>query len=120
MCIRDRQLIERIRKIPGVQAAEFTAVVPLSGQGGTMPFWIGSQKPASLQRAPRLEMFLTGPDYLRTMEIPLLRGRFFTPEDTTKSPCVMVIDTAFAHMYFPNSDPLDQTLSCLLYTSRCV
>jgi predicted permease len=105
-----QQLIERIRKIPGVQAAEFTAVVPLSGQGGTMPFWIGSQKPASLQRAPRLEMFLTGPDYLRTMEIPLLRGRFFTPEDTTKSPCVMVIDTAFAHMYFPNSDPLDQTL----------
>ncbi len=77
-----QQLIERIRKIPGVQAADFTDAVPLSGQGGTMPFWIGSQKPASLQAAPRLAMFLTGPDYLRTMGIPLLRGRFFTPEDT--------------------------------------
>jgi predicted permease len=106
-----QQLIERIRKIPGVQAADFTGAVPLSGQGGTLPFWIGSQKPASLQGAPRLVMFLTGPDYLRTMGIPLLRGRFFSPEDTTKSPCVMVIDSAFAHMYFPDSDPLNQTIS---------
>ncbi|MGB6900918.1 MAG: ABC transporter permease, partial [Candidatus Acidiferrum sp.] len=106
-----QQLIERIRQIPGVQAADFTDTVPLSGQGGTMPFWIGSQEPASLQGAPRLAMFLTGPDYLRTMGIPLLRGRFFTPEDTTDSPCVMVLDSVFARTYFPDSDPLGQTLS---------
>ena len=106
-----QQLIERIRKIPGMQAADFTTAVPLSGQGWTMPFWIGSQQPASLQGAPRLVMYLTGPDYFRTMEIPLLRGRFFTQEDTTKSPCVMIIDSVFAHTYFPDSDPLLQTLS---------
>lgn len=106
-----QQLIERIRKIPGVQAADFTDTVPLSGQGGIMPFWIGLRKPASVQGAPRLVLFLTGPDYLRMMGIPLLRGRFFTQEDTTKSPCVVVIDSVFAQMYFPNSDPLDQTLS---------
>ena len=105
-----QQLIERIRQIPGVQGADFTGSVPLNG-GGTMPFWIGSQKPASLQGAPRLVMFLTGPDYLRTMGIPLLRGRFFSPEDTTNSPCVMVIDGVLADMYFPESDPLGQTLS---------
>jgi len=105
-----QQLIERIRQIPGVEAADFTSTVPLSG-GWTMPFWIGSQKPASLQGAPRLVMFLTGPDYLRTMGIPLLRGRFFSHEDTTKSPCVMVIDSFFARTYFPDSDPLTQTLS---------
>lgn len=105
-----QQLIERIRQIPGVEDADFTSAVPLSG-GWTMPFWIGSQKPASLQGAPRLVMFLTGPDYLRAMGIPLLRGRFFTPEDTTKSPCVMVIDSLFARTNFPDSDPLTQTLS---------
>src|SRR4029077_9104210 len=103
-----QQLIERIRKITGVQAADFTSAVPLSGQGWTMPFWIGSQQPASLQGAPRLVMYLTGPDYFRTMEIPLLRGRSFTQEDTTKSPCVMIIDSVFAHTYFPASDPLLQ------------
>ena len=106
-----QQLIERIRKIPGVRAADFTSTVPLSGQGWTMPFWIGSQRPDSLQGAPRVVMSLTGPDYLRTMGIPLLRGRFFTPEDTTKTPCVMIIDSVFAKKYFPDSDPLTQTLS---------
>jgi predicted permease len=106
-----QQLIERIRQIPGVQAADFTGIVPLSRQGGTMPFWLNSQKPASLQGAPRVVMFLTGPDYLRTMGIPLLQGRFFTPEDTAESPCVVVIDSVLAHNYFPHGDPLGQTLS---------
>jgi len=105
-----QQLIERIRQIPGVEGADFTGSVPLNG-GWTMPFWIGSEKPASLQGAPRLVMFLTGPDYLRTMGIPLLRGRFISPEDTIKSPCVMVIDSVLADMYFADSDPLGQTLS---------
>jgi predicted permease len=106
-----QQLMERIRKIPGVQAADFADPVPLSGEAGTMPFWIGAQRPASLQAAPRLAMFLAGPDYLRAMGIPLLRGRFFTLEDTTKSPCVMVIDSDFAEMYFSGSDPIGETLS---------
>jgi predicted permease len=106
-----QQLIERIRKIPGVEAADFSDVVPLSGRGGTMPFWVGSQKPTSLQAAPRLVLFMTGPEYLRTMGIPLLRGRFFTQEDNTKSPCVVVIDSIFSRMYFPDSDPLGQTIS---------
>jgi len=106
-----QQLIERIREIPGVQAADFTDTVPLSGQGGTIPFWIDSQKPASLQAAPRLVSFLTGPEYFPTMGIPLLRGRLFTAQDTTESPCVIVIDSTFSHMYFPNSDPLGRTIT---------
>lgn len=56
-------------------------------------------------------MFLTGPDYLRTMGMRLLEGRFFTPEDTTESPCVIVIDSVLARTYFPNSEPVGQTLS---------
>ncbi len=106
-----QQLLERIGKIPGVQAADFTWLVPLSGGSATMPFWIGSQKPASLQAAPRMLVFLTGPDYLRAMGIPLLRGRFFTPQDTTKSPCVIVVDSDFANKYFPGTDPIGQSIT---------
>ncbi len=105
-----QQLIERMRQIPGVQTADFTSGVPLNG-GGTMPFWIGGQKPTSLQGAPRLVMYLTGPDYLQAMGIPLLRGRFFSREDNTHAPCVMVIDSVLAERYFPDRDPLGQTLS---------
>ena len=106
-----RQLIERIRQIPGVQAVDFTDTVPLSGQAGTTPFWINSRKPSSLQAAPRVVLSLVGPDYLQVMRIPLLRGRFFTAEDTTKSPCVIVIDTVLARTNFPSNNPIGQTMS---------
>jgi predicted permease len=105
------QLIGRIRSVPGVQAADYTWAVPLAGQGGTMPFWIGSDRPASLQAAPRLLMFLTGPDYLQVMNIPLLRGRFFSPGDTTRSPCVVAIDSVFVQKYFAGRDPIGQMLT---------
>ncbi len=106
-----QQLLDRIRKVPGVEAADFTWLVPLSGEDADMPFWIGSERPASLQAAPRLLMFLTGPDYLRAMGIPLLRGRFLNEQDTTKSPCVVDIDSDFAHAYFHDSNPIGQTLT---------
>jgi predicted permease len=106
-----QQLIERIRQIPGVQAADFTTSIPLTGQGGYLPFWLDSQKPDSLQGAPRLQAFLTGPDYFRTMGIPLLQGRFLTREDTINSPCVAVIDSDFAHKFFADGKPIGHTIT---------
>ncbi len=106
-----QQLIERIRQIPGVQAADFSSAVPLTGLGGYLPFWLDSQKPESLQGAPRLQPFLTGPDYLRAMDIPLLQGRFLTEEDTLKSPCVAVVDSNFAHQFFPDGKPVGHTIT---------
>jgi predicted permease len=106
-----QQLMERIRQIPGVQAADFTTAVPLTGQGGYEPFWLDSQKPESLQAAPRLQAFLTGPDYFRAMGIPLLKGRFFSREDTIHSPCVAVIDSEFAHKFFADGKPIGHTIT---------
>jgi predicted permease len=106
-----KQLIERIRQIPGVEAADFSTAVPLSGQGGYLPFWLDSQKPESLQAAPRMGWFLTGPDYLRTMGMQLLQGRFLTEHDGTKSPCVAVIDNNFARAFFPDGKPIGHTIT---------
>ena len=106
-----KQLIERIRQIPGVEAADFTTTVPLNGQGGYLPFWLDSQKPESLQGAPRMGWFLTGPDYLRTMGMQLLQGRFLTEHDDTKSPCVAVIDSNFARSFFLDGKPIGHTIT---------
>lgn len=105
------ELLDRIRAIPGVQAADFTELVPLTDNDSEAPFWIDSQKPVEIQNAPRTLVFGTGTDYLRTMGIPLLRGRFFTAEDTTKTPFVTVIDTVFAEQYFPGIDPVGQSIT---------
>jgi predicted permease len=106
-----QQLIERIRQIPGVQAADFTTAVPLTGQLGYLPFWLDSKKPESLQGAPRLQWSLTGPNYLRVMEIPLLQGRFLNSDDTTNSPCVAVIDSNFANKFFPDGKAIGHTIT---------
>jgi putative ABC transport system permease protein len=105
------QLIERIRQIPGVEAADFTTAVPLSGQGGYLPFWLDSKKPGSLQGAPRMGWFLTGPDYLRAMGMQMLQGRFLSADDTTTSPCVAVIDSNFARTFFPDGKPIGHAIT---------
>jgi predicted permease len=105
-----QQMMERIRNIPGIQAADFTALVPLSRSGNAGPFLVGTEMPKSLSEAPRAEFFWTGPDYAGTMQIPVLRGRYLSREDTAKSQPVVVIDSVLASSYFPNSDPVGKTI----------
>ncbi len=52
---------------------------------------------------PRATYYPTGPDYPRTMQIPLLRGRFLTAADNIHSQLVCLIDSLLARTYFPES-----------------
>ena len=106
-----QQLLDRIRQIPGVEAADFTNIVPLSEEDNGGPFWVGPQESTSMQDAPHALYFETGPDYLQTMEIPLLLGRFFTPADTPDAEPVIVINSVLAHTYFRDQDPVGQTIT---------
>jgi predicted permease len=106
-----QQLMERIRHISGVRAADITAMVPLSRMGNSGPFLVGSEMPKSLSEAPWAEYFWTGPDYARTMEISLLRGRYLTAEDSIRSAPVIVIDSVLARTYFPDLDPVGQIVT---------
>jgi predicted permease len=106
-----QQLLDRIRQIPGVEAADFTNIVPLSEKDNGGPFWVGPQESTSMQDAPHALYFETGPDYLQTMEIPLLRGRFFTPADTPDSEPVVVINNVLAKTYFRDQDPVGHTIT---------
>ena len=106
-----QQLLARFRQLPGIEAADLTNIVPLSGSDNGGPFWIGTTQPASLQEAPHALYFWTGPDYLKTMGIPLLQGRFFTSADRIDSEKVVVIDSVLAHTFFPGRNPLGQTLT---------
>jgi putative ABC transport system permease protein len=105
------RMVEAVRQVPGVQAAELTTAVPLSGQGGYLPFWLDSQRPESLQAAPRLGWVLTGSDYLRTMGMQLLKGRFVSEDDNTKSPCIVVIDSNFDRAFFKGREAIGHTIT---------
>jgi putative ABC transport system permease protein len=106
-----QQLAERIRQIPGVQGADFTYIVPLARQANSVPFWVGPRETTSTAEAPQLTLHWTGPEYLKTMEIPQLQGRFLTLKDNLQSEPAIVIDSVLAQIYFHDKDPLGQTIT---------
>jgi predicted permease len=111
MRVAYQQLIERIRNVPGITSAELTVLYPLSEHQNIGPFLVGSQPPASIAEAPRALFYWTGPDYLRTMKIPLLRGRYFSAADTASSEPVVLIDSVLARAYFSDGDPIGQAMT---------
>jgi predicted permease len=106
-----QELLDRIRQIPGIQGAEITTEVPMTHQMNSIPFWVDSHRPASVAEAPRTLGFITGPDFLQVMRIPLIRGRFISQQDTVNSPLVAVIDSELARVYFPGKDPIGRTIT---------
>jgi predicted permease len=102
-----RELHEKIRTTPGVEAVAFSdGAVPMQGAGDGF-FWIAGQpKPASGSDMSHAWDYTVEPDYLNVMGIPLKQGRFFTDSDNESAPSVAVIDEALAYKYFKNQDPI--------------
>jgi len=84
-----QRLTEHIRQIPGVSAADISALVPLSGSSNEGPFWVGAHQPASMAEIPRAVYYPIGPDYVRAMQIPLQAGRFLRRADNQHSNLVV-------------------------------
>jgi putative ABC transport system permease protein len=84
------QLIDRVRAIPGIDAATISGDVPLEGTGGENLRMPGSDE-RLLVRFKRADA-----GYFATMGIPVVAGRGFTPEDRIGSPYVTVINEALA------------------------
>jgi predicted permease len=111
----------RLQQVPGVRAASFATPIPLSQNDNSGPFWIGTQNPAvSMAEIPRALYYWTGIDYLHTMKISLLRGRFFTSADNVTSQRVVVIDTLLAKIYFPGQDAVGKTLTVAHWGSASI
>ena len=84
---------------------------PMEGNS-ELPFWIeGHPKPSSDNDMSFSLFYLVDPDYLKAMQIPLLRGRFINAEDTLQSPPAVVIDEYFAHKFFPGEDPIGKRVN---------
>ena len=103
-------LAERVRSLPGVTAFGATSVLPLTPSIG----WGGMQIEGYVppKDAPELQVDKRSatPDYFRTMSIPLLQGRFFTPADTDKSQPVVLIDQKMADRFWPKGDAVGKRL----------
>ena len=108
-----QQMLARLAAIPGVQSVAMTSLVPLSGNDDESFFWPGAgPQPAQDQTNSAMFSIVTS-DYLRAMQLPLRRGRFFTDRDNLASPPTVVIDEVFAKHVFPGQDPVGQQFSLM-------
>ncbi|HKP12639.1 MAG TPA: ABC transporter permease, partial [Blastocatellia bacterium] len=99
-----REVEERVKAVPGVQADSFSFFIFNQG-GWTSRLFSRELDPAEAgNRIVRQNV--VGADYFATMGIPLLAGRGFGPQDTDKSQRVAVISETMAQRYFPNGSPL--------------
>ncbi|HEY0368650.1 MAG TPA: ABC transporter permease [Chthoniobacterales bacterium] len=102
------QLLERVKVLPGVEAAAVGANIPFDDTEWDSYFHItGTPKPEP-GKEPSAEVNIVSPDYFKVMKMPIIRGRAFGPQDIydkNRSRSV-IIDTTFADRYFPGRDPI--------------
>ncbi len=105
------QAVERIKTLPGVEAVGGTVISPLSGNSIRTTFAIEKQPVPPDGQEPRAQLRAILPGYLQTMQIPLLRGRDISPQDTADKPGVILISETMAREFWPNQDPIGQRIS---------
>jgi putative ABC transport system permease protein len=107
-----KRVIERVKALPGVEWAAATDTLPYSGQGGAGPVRIEGRPPvATTDPSLQSEWSNVTADFLQTMGISLLRGRFFDEHDTAEAPSVIVISETAAEGFWPGENPIGKRLS---------
>jgi putative ABC transport system permease protein len=101
-----RQLMERVRLLPGVEAAGATSTLPLGGGGWGRSLTVEGFPVLSVGQAPMIQHNVITPGYFRALGIPLLAGRDFTETDAKDAPKVTIIDERLAREYWPNTSPI--------------
>ena len=102
------ELLERVREIPGVESAAFTAYLPLSGADNSWDFDIEGRPPNPPGVHDIMNYRPVTADYFRTMGIPLQRGRSFEASNNEDGELVVMVNRSLARAFWPHQDPIGQ------------
>jgi predicted permease len=104
------QALEKVRALPGVEAAAVIDSLPLQG-GSTQPIMIEGRPLLQMADQPEVPVRNISPGYLKTMRIPIMRGRDFAESDAPGTTPVILISQSLAKEFFPNEDPIGKHMS---------
>jgi predicted permease len=106
----NHELIRRLQQLPSVKSLGLTSFLPASGNNSNTAF-IAEGYVAPKGAGMNLATLVTVEgDYLQTMCIPLLSGRFFTPADTSATQLVAIVNHKLAEHCWPGSGPVGKRL----------
>jgi len=104
-------MLEKVRTVPGVIAAGAIRDLPFRGDGETFSFLPPGATPGPNGERPVATLMFTSDGFFGAMGIPLLAGRDLSPQDRQGAPLAAVINQALAKKYFPNQNPVGQSLT---------
>jgi predicted permease len=109
------RVLERVRALPGMQAAGLIDDLPMAGGGSHQPIAVEGQPTLPLSEQPEVDVRNITPGYMSAMRIAVLRGRDFNGSDIAGRPPVVLISESIARRFWPNQDPIGRhiTLSFL-------
>jgi putative ABC transport system permease protein len=104
------QVLERIQSVQGVKEVAASSGNPMEGSNLSFSFATKDLEALSPSDQPSAGYYVVSPNYFHTLGIPLLLGRFFTPEDSAGRPRVAIISQTIAQRFFHNKNPIGQTI----------
>jgi predicted permease len=104
------EVITRMSALPGVASAAAVNYLPLSGFWDILAFKPPNEPPAPVAQWPQADSKIASRDYFRTLQIPLLRGRGFGPEDVAEGQAVCLVNATLARRFFGDRDPVGQSI----------
>ncbi len=123
-----KRLLENLRALPGVESTAIASGLPLGNNGWQTSFVVDGQPLPPRDQTPLMEACTVTPDYFRAMNIPLLRGRYFTDQDNRSFVAgrdvskldegerlmagvnSIIIDEEFARRHWPNEDAVGKRI----------
>ncbi len=113
-----QQTLERVRALPGVEAAAAVLPLPLSGAHESGGFGIEG-RPSPTDQTFNAGFRIISPDFFKTFRVPLVKGRLLAESDDAKAPSVVVINESLARNYFANEDPLGKRITLSFDPRTC-
>jgi predicted permease len=95
-----RDLAQRVASLPGVRSATTAMFLPMTGSIGS-PVQDAGKPPLRLNERPIATILIVAPDYFRTLDIPIRRGREFLEQDTARAQRVAIINETAARRFWP-------------------
>src|SRR5215831_9340535 len=102
------RVVQKLESTPGIQGVAVNSGAPLAPNGPSeVEFVVEGRTPRQGEKQ-LTNAQVASPDAFRLLGVPLLSGRFFTPEDNADAPTVVIISRGLARRYFPNEDPVNR------------
>jgi len=104
------ELVQRVKTYPGVESAAVVNFLPLGGSNSSDSYLVEGEPepPPGQENDGRYRV--ASPDYFRTMQISIVRGRGFTDQDKAGATPVVMVNEAFVRKHWPNQDPIGKRI----------